>query len=270
MRRLLLSLVFIVGGAALACAEIKTQVIEYKQGSTVLEGYLAYDDKCACKRPGILVAHEWMGLNDYAKERARMLAELGFRVFAVDIYGKGVRPATVEEAAALSTKFKNDRELLRKRMLAGLEVLKSQPNVNLEHLAAIGYCFGGTAVLELARSGADVKAIVSFHGGLSSPNPKDAKKIKGEILVLHGTDDPFVLPAEVAAFEKEMNDAQVKYQLIRYPGAVHGFTNPANKGEIPGALYNQEADQQSWQAMKDFFTRILRRPVRLPPLEKQK
>jgi dienelactone hydrolase len=188
--------------------------------------------------------------------RADMLARLGYVAFAADIYGKGIRPKNVQEATQESSKYKNDRPLLRERVRAGLNVFKTQINVDPSRLAAIGYCFGGTAVLELARSGADVKGVVTFHGGLNTPAPQDAKNIKARLLVLHGAQDPFVPPSEVAAFEKEMKDAHVKYRLIKYPGAVHGFSNLANKGELPGALYNANADKESWQEMKKFLEHI--------------
>lgn len=239
-----------------AHAEIQRQTIEYKQGDAVLEGYLSYDTNFTGQRPGVLVVHEWKGLNDYAKMRADMLADLGYVAFAADIYGKGIRPQSTEQAGAQAGKYKGDRPLLRQRVEAGLAELKSQPNVDATKLAAIGYCFGGTTVLELARAGANIKGVVSFHGGLSTPTPADAKHIKARVLVLHGADDPFVSPEEVAGFEKEMTDAKVKYQLIPYPGAVHGFTNPANIGDLKGALYNKEADQKSWEEMQKFFKEI--------------
>lgn len=255
---ILLMLGFLVfGWTTCSWAELKTQLIEYQQGDAVLEGYLAYDDSFPDKRPGILVVHEWMGLNDYAKLRADMLAKLGYVAFAADIYGKGIRPQTAQAAGKESAKYKNDLPLLRARAQAALDVLKSQSRVDPWRLAAIGYCFGGTTVLELARSGAELKGVVSFHGGLSTPTPEDAGKIKAEILALHGADDPFVPQKEVSAFVKEMKQAKVKFRLIQYRGVVHGFTNPANKGELPGAKYNAEADQKSWQAMRKFLERKL-------------
>lgn len=249
-------MVVVTGMGSNASGALVAQTVNYKQGRADLEGYLAYDDSFKGKRPGILVVHEWKGLNEYAKRRARMLAGLGYVAFAADIYGKGIRPQTVAEAGATAGKFKGDRPLLRARVNAGLDVLKAQPNVDTSKLAAIGYCFGGTAVLELARSGADVKGIVSFHGGLSTPTPQDAKNIRAKVLVLHGADDPFVKPDEVAAFEKEMSDAKVPMRLIKYPGAMHGFTNPDNKGVPPGAMYNEAADKASWNQMQDFFNEI--------------
>jgi len=256
MRLTLIAMMILTGLTSSAWAGLKKQLIEYKQGDTVLEGYLVYDETIKAKRPGILVVHEWKGLNDYAKKRADMLAQLGYVAFAADIYGKGVRPETFADAGAMAGKFKADRALLRARVNAGLDVLRSQSIVDASQLAAIGYCFGGTAVLELARSGADIKGIVSFHGGLSSPTPIDAKNIKAKVLALHGAADPFVKPDEVAAFEKEMTDAKVNYQLIKYPGAMHGFTNPDNKGLPQGALYNEAADKASWIEMQKFFKKI--------------
>ena len=186
MYRIILTLIFSFILSSVAFAELKTQTIEYKQGDTVLEGYLSYDTAFEGNRPGVLVVHEWKGLNDYAKMRADMLAKLGYVAFAADIYGKGVRPQSYDEAGAQAGKYKNDRSLLRQRVMAGLEELKSQTNVDVSKLAAIGYCFGGTTVLELARFGADIKGVVSFHGGLNSPTPADAQAIKARVLVLHG------------------------------------------------------------------------------------
>jgi len=257
---LILLVFFFLTGLTSARAALKTQVVEYKQGDAILEGYVVYDDAFKVKRPGVLVVHEWKGLNDYAKRRADMIAKLGYVAFAADIYGKGIRPQTIADAEAMAGKFKADRALLRARVNSGLDVLRSQSNVDISQLAAIGYCFGGTAVLELARSGADIKGIVSFHGGLGSPTPIDARNIKAKILVLHGAADPFVKRDEVTAFEKEMTDAKVNYRLIKYPVAMHGFTNPDNKGLPPGALYNEAADKASWIEMQKFFKEIFKTP----------
>ena len=242
-----------------AQAAIQTQPIEYPDGSAVLEGYLAYDDATTDQRPGVLVVHEWKGLGPYAKHRAEQLAGLGYVAFAADMYGKGVRAETHEEAAKLAGVYKSDRQLMRRRIKAALDVLAKHPLVDPSRLAAIGYCFGGTTVLELARSGAPVKGVVSFHGGLDTPDPADAKAITGRILVLHGASDPFVPAAQVAAFEQEMQAAGVRYRIIRYSGAVHSFTVP-EAGEDPstGMAYNADADQQSWQAMQDFLEDVLR------------
>ncbi len=238
-------------------AAIQDQRIEYKQGDAVLEGFLAYDNASENKRPGVIVVHEWKGLGPYAERRARQLAELGYVAFAVDMYGLGVRPETHEEAGKIAGIYKKDRNLMRERVKAGLEVLKAHPLVAEGKIAAIGYCFGGTTVLELARSGADVRGVVSFHGGLDTPDPRDAKNIKCKVLALHGADDPFISKEQLEAFKNEMRDAGVNWHLESYPGAVHAFT-VAEAGNDPskGAAYNAEADTKSWEAMKEFLAEI--------------
>ncbi len=243
--------------ASAASAAIHTESVEYRQGETVLQGFLAYDDATPTPRPGILLIHDWMGVSDYAMSRAKQLAELGYVAFAADIYGKGVRPADAKEASALAGKYKGERGLFRERLNAGLAQLTAHKLVAPGKTAAIGYCFGGTGVLELVRGGANVKGVVSFHGGLNTPTPQDAKNIKSPVLVLHGANDPFVKPDEVAAFKKEMADAGVKYEFVAYSGAVHSFTRPdAGSDNSKGAAYNEAADKASWIAMKDFFAKI--------------
>lgn len=250
-----LALIFL--GTLPAQAAIQTQVVEYKQGETVLEGYLAYDDAVTAPHPGVLVVHEWKGLDGYAKKRAEQIAGLGYVAFAADIYGKGVRPQDYKEAGQQAGIYKGNRLLTRQRALAGLEVLRSNPRVDPAQLAAIGYCFGGMVALELGRSGADLKGIVSFHGALETPNPEDAKNIKAKVLVLHGAEDPFVSAKEVAGFEEEMRSGLVDWQLVKYSGAVHAFTNPESGSDSSkGAAYNEKADKRSWIAMKDFFSEI--------------
>ena len=240
-------------------AAIQTKTVEYKQGDTTLEGFVAYDDAIKGPRPGILVVHQWLGLTDYEKHRAEMLAQLGYVAFCADIYGKGVRPQNTQEAGAQAGKYKSDRQLLRARVNAGLEALRQQPLVDPKRIAAIGYCFGGTTVIELARSGADVAGVVSFHGGLDSPTPADGKNIKCKVLVCHGADDPFEKPEDLAAFENEMRDAKVDWQLIKYGGAVHSFTQPmAGNDNSKGAAYNEKADKRSWEAMKQFLAEIFK------------
>lgn len=233
---------------------IKTETVQYKEGDTALEGVLIYDDSIVNKRPGILIAHQWKGLTDYERKRGEMLAKLGYVAFAADIYGKDTRPKDVQEAGQFAGKYKNDRELLRKRVQAGFDQLKKSRFVDPEKTAAIGYCFGGTTVLELARSGADIDGVVSFHGGLGTPTPEDAKNIKGKVLALHGADDPHVPPAEEQAFEKEMREAKVDWQLVAYGNAVHSFTDwNAGNDNSKGSAYNEKADKRSWEDMKDFF-----------------
>ena len=254
----LVSLVLALSLAAPAGAAIKTQEIEYDHGGTKLLGYLAYDDAVQGKRPGVVVVHEWMGHNDYVRRRAEQLAGLGYVAFALDMYGKGVRAKDPQEAGQMAGRFKNDRKLMRERARAGLDVLKKQPMVDTGRLAAMGYCFGGQVSLELARSGADLAGVVSFHGALDTPTPQDAKNIKGKVLACHGASDPFVPPEHVAAFMKEMEDAKVDYQFDSYgPGVVHGFTNPDNKNPVmKGVGYDEKADRRSWQAMQDFFNEV--------------
>lgn len=238
-------------------AGIRTQTAEYREGDTVLEGVVVFDDAKPGARPGILVAHQWLGLTDYEKRRANMLAELGYVAFCADIYGKGVRAKDPGEAGGLAGKYKGDRALLRRRVNAALAALRQQPNVDRQRVAAIGYCFGGTTVLELARSGADVAGVVSFHGGLGSPTPADAKSIKARVLALHGADDPFVPAAELAGFEEEMRKGGVDWQLVSYGGAVHAFTDDrAGNDNAKGAAYNAKADRRSWEAMKAFLAEL--------------
>ena len=261
-----LAVVGVVGClAAAGSAAVRTETVEYRQGQTVLEGYLAYDDAVEGKRPGVLVIHEWWGLNDYARMRARQLAEMGYVALAADVYGKGRRAKTAAQAGKLAGQFKSDRPLLRRRVQAGLAQLKAHKLVDPGRVAAIGFCFGGTAALELARSGADLQAVVSFHGGLATPNPRDAKRIKAKVLVLHGGADPHVPPAEVAAFQKEMRDAGVDWQMNTYGRAVHSFTNhAAGSNTSRGAAYDKQAAERSWAAMKLFFVETIG-PGKRPP-----
>jgi dienelactone hydrolase len=259
MKILLFLGLLVFGLAASAEAKIHTEAVEYKDGDTILEGYLAYDDSAKEKRPGVVVVHEWWGLNDYAKGRAEELAGLGYVAFAIDMYGKGVRAKTAEEAAKLAGVYRADRNLMRRRAAAGLEVLKKYPLTDTRRIAAIGYCFGGGVVLEMARAGTDIAGVVSFHGNLENPNPADAENIRASVLVLHGADDPFVKPEQVDAFWEEMKKTPADWQINIYSGAVHSFTNPAS-GNDPskGLAYNEKAAKRAWSAMKLFFAEIFR------------
>jgi len=241
-----------------ANAALRTKTIDYMQGDTTCEGYLAYDDALKGPRPGVLVVHDWMGCDSYAKMRADMLARLGYVALAADIYGKDARPTNRQEAAAQAGKYKGDRALLRARVKAALDALKKQPQCDTKRVAAIGYCFGGTTVLELARSGADIAGIVSFHGGLDTPT-RDANNIKCKVLICHGADDPYVPATDVAALQDELRKAGVDWQMIYYSEAVHAFTRPdAGNDNSKGAAYNEKADKRSWEAMKDFFAEIFK------------
>ena len=249
----------------LACAggmpedAVQTEVVEYKQGDVVLEGILAYPKDAKGKLPGVLVCHQWMGVGDYEKRRAEETAKLGMVAFALDIYGKGVRPKSPQEAAKMAGSYKGDRALLRARALAGLDVLRKSDRVDPKKLAVMGYCFGGTTALEVARSGADVAGAISFHGDLSSPTPADAKNIKGKVIAFHGADDPFVPGAQVTAFEEEMRQAKVDWQFVAYGGAVHSFTlKHAGNDNSTGSAYNEKADVRSWESYKSFLSELFR------------
>ena len=249
----------------LACAPatpaaIKSETIEYRHGDTVMEGVLFYDDAATpTPRPGVIVVHEWWGLNDYAKSRARHLAEMGHVAFAIDMYGKGVRAKNVEECQRFSSALKADRQTMRGRISAALQTLRNRREVDKARIASIGYCFGGTCSLELARSGADVKGIVAFHAGLSTTTPATAGGVKAKVLVCHGADDPFVPEKELLDFVHEMKSAKADYQVNIYANAVHTITNPsAGNDPSKGSAYNEQADRRSWHEMKDFFAEVLK------------
>jgi dienelactone hydrolase len=237
---------------------VKSETISYPAGTVVAQGFLACDDQRSGKRPGVVVAPAWWGLNDYAKTRAKMLAELGYVALAADLYGGGKVATDRKEAAAYAGALKRgDRKELRARITAALEQLKKDPRVDTARTAAIGYCFGGTTVLELARSGAELRGVVSFHGGLDTEDPAQVGKVKAKLLVCHGADDPVAPAAQVQAFQEEMRKAQVNWQMNLYGGAVHDFTNPgAGSNPASGVAYNRQADERSWREMQDFFREV--------------
>ncbi len=249
---------FIVFFGTAAQAADPGKVVPYKAAAATLEGYLSSPsgtaDKKVTKKPAVIIVHDWMGLGDFQKQKADELAKQGFVAFAVDIYGKDVRPKDAKEAGEMATKFKDNRPLLRERINAAYDVVKNQPNVDPTKIVVMGYCFGGTTALELARSGVPLAGTVSFHGGLNTPTPLDAKNIKGPVLALHGADDPWVPAAEVVAFKKEMSDAKIPMTFVAYPGAVHAFTNPAaGNDNSKGAAYNADADKKSWVEFMKFL-----------------
>jgi len=255
--RPLAAVVALAVGVSAAGAAVQTRVVDYSQGTTALEGFLAWDDAFQGPRPGVLVVHEWTGLGNYVKSRAEQLAALGYVAFCADIYGKGVRPSTPEAAGKTSAIYKNDRSLTRARVNAALAQLRANPLVDSRRIAAIGYCFGGMVALELARSGADIAGVVVFHGDLSNPTAADDANIKCRVLALQGGDDPFVTAKDVMAFENGMRTAAVNWEVVQYGGAVHSYTNPdSGNDKSKGVAYNAQADRRSWQAMKGFLAEI--------------
>lgn len=231
-----------------ATGEVVAQDVQYEHNGVTLQGYVAYDDSAVGKRPGVLVVHQWMGLGDYEKMRARRLAKLGYVAFAADVYGADTRPNTTHEASLASSTFRENRNLYRRRLKVSLERMKTMERVDEHRLAAIGYCFGGTGVLELARSGAELDAVVSFHGGLTNPRPEDARNIRATVQVHHGAEDSSVTKQHLLSFWNEMETyASVDWDLNVYSKAPHGFTEPGTKA------YNERADHLSWKEMKRLF-----------------
>ena len=257
-------LLFVVLAAVVAMdaqAEIVSEEVEYRvKGDVTLKGYAAYDDAITEKRPGVLVVHEWWGHNQYARDRAKMLAELGYVAFAVDMYGDGKQASHPEEAQKFSSEIAQNMPLGRARFQAAMSFLQAHPKADGNHIAAIGYCLGGAVVLQMARDGLDLDAVVSFHGSLGSQQPAQKGKVKAKILVAHGAADPFVKPEQITAFMSEMNDAGADYTFIAYGGAVHSFTNPSadmlgEKFKLP-LRYSKSADQASWREMKNLFNDV--------------
>jgi len=243
-----------------AQAEIRTETINYRDGDVELQGYLAWDDSASGKRPGILVVHEWWGLNDYARHRARMLAELGYVAFAGDMYGKGMVTEHANQAKAWYQQITANIGAWQRRAQLGLDILRQRDQVDPKHLAAIGYCFGGATVMQLAYSGADLDGVVSFHGSLPPATKEQQGQIKASILAAHGSADGFVPPERVAAFEQALNEAGADWQLVAYGGARHGFTNPdAGHYGMENIAYNAEADARSWALMQTFLDEVLNR-----------
>lgn len=243
-------------------AATKIEKISYKDGEQNLEGFLIYNPSKVGKKkvPGVVVVHDWMGVGEYVKMRGEQLADLGYVAFVADIYGKDSRPKNSQEASEFAGKYRNgDRKEMRSRLEAAFNELKKSKSVDTEKLAGMGYCFGGTAALEMARMGLPIKAAVSFHGGLSAPVGAPAMPIVAKVLVLHGAIDPFVKESEVLGFQKEMNTANVDYQFVSYSGAVHSFTHKDAGNDITkGAAYNELADKRSFIAMKNFFEEVLK------------
>ncbi|HJZ55057.1 MAG TPA: dienelactone hydrolase family protein [Gemmataceae bacterium] len=260
MTRWAIAMAITLTAAGAAPAAVQTKEINYESDGVKLKGFLAYDDATADKRPGVLVFPEWWGLNDYAKDRCKQLAGLGYVAFAADLYGEGkvIDTAHPEDAQKMATALRTNVKAWRGRADAALKQLVAQPNVDGTKVAAIGYCLGGSTALQLAYTGADLKAVATFHAGLMAPTPEEAKAIKARILVCNGADDKFIPEKAIADFKAALDGAGVKYEFVNFPGAVHSFTVPtADKVGNPGMKYDKAADEKSWQMMRDLFKQTL-------------
>jgi dienelactone hydrolase len=267
MKKVLMSivvLILVLGVAAIAKAEPKIQgeTVEYRTQGVVMRGYLAYDENIKGKRPGVLVVHEWWGLNEYARKRARMLAELGYNALAVDMFGEGKQATHPDDAGKFSSELMKNFNIAKMRFSAAMDFLKQQPTTDPARMAAIGYCFGGGVVLNLAREGLDLRGVASFHGSLKGVKPAQSGSVKAKVLVLHGAEDKFIPSDQIEAFKQEMTAAGADFKFVSYPGAVHSFTNPdatetGKKFNMPIA-YNEKADKESWNEMKGFLSTVLK------------
>jgi dienelactone hydrolase len=239
-----------------SAAQLKEESISYNSSNTTMNGYVIYNDQTQDKRPAVLVVHEWWGMNDYSKRRARELAGLGYVAMAVDMFGNGQTASDPDEAMKLAGPFYQNTQLIKSRFEAALAKLKTLPQVDTNNIAAIGYCYGGFIVLNAAKLGEPLKGVVSFHGNLGGVTP-DKNLLKAKVLVLHGEADPIVQPQEVNQFKKQMDSIGADYTFKAYPNAKHAFTNPAadsveSKFHL-GVGYNADADKESWEEMKEFL-----------------
>ncbi|GIX05309.1 MAG: dienelactone hydrolase [Planctomycetaceae bacterium] len=246
--------------AGMVWAEVQTKTVTYRDGDTTCVGYLAWDDAHREPRPGVLVLHEWWGLDEYAKKRARQLAELGYVALAADMYGEGKTVDHPQDAGAMAARVRANVQGWRRRAQAGLSTLKQQPPCNPQRVAVIGYCFGGATALQLAYSGAEIQAVATFHAALPTPSPEEARAIKPRILVCHGADDTFISAEAINKFRQALDDAHVMYEFLSIPGAVHSFTVPdADRHNVPGLKYHREADELSWKKMRELFAQTIDR-----------
>jgi dienelactone hydrolase len=236
---------------------MREQYIEYRDGEALLEGFLCYDEAQPGPRPAVLICHAWGGRNDFVERKARRLAWQGYACFALDNYGKGKRGTTPEESSALMTPFMKDRKMLLERLRAGLATARSMPIVDSRRIAIMGFCFGGLCALDLARSNADIRAAVSFHGMLK-PSGLTEPKVRAKVLMLHGYDDPLAPPEDLLAVAKEFTDAGADWQLHAYGHTVHAFTNPAAQDRDGGMQYDESADRRSWHALEEFLAETLK------------
>ena len=235
---------------------IQTKTIDYQHDQVELQGYLAWDDAVDEKRPGVMVSHAWRGRTKFEDARAEDLAKLGYVGFALDLYGKGVQGNSVEENSALMQPFLDDRQMLQNRLSTSLDVLKSQDEVDESRTAAMGYCFGGLCVLDLARTGADVNGVTSFHGLFGPPGNTADNKINAKVLVLHGWDDPMATPDQVVSLAEELSGMGADWQIHGYGNTMHAFTNPDANDPDFGTVYQADADRRSWNAMQDFLSEL--------------
>ncbi len=265
MKRIIVIVLIVAGlltiaNAAIAAQKIEGLDVEYTAGGITMKGYLVYDKSIKGKRPGVLVVHEWWGQNTYVRNRARMLAQLGYTALALDMYGEGRIAQHPDDAGKFSSEVMKNFPVARERFLAALEFLKKQPTVDPDRIAAIGYCFGGGVVLNMARQGVDLKGVASFHGSLAMVKPDQPTPIKAAVRVYNGADDKFTTPEQIEALKKEMADQKVNFKFVNYPGAIHSFTNPeateiGKKFKMPVA-YNARADKESWADMQQFLKEI--------------
>ncbi|MCX7420812.1 MAG: dienelactone hydrolase family protein [Planctomycetia bacterium] len=254
MRRLVMSLVLILITSLSAQAAVQTKMVTYKHGDLECRGFLAWDDAVQGTRPGVLVVHEWWGLDEYARQRATQLAKLGYVAFAADMYGEGKTADHPDNARQMATTVRMNVENWRKRATVALDVLKSQPQCDCNKLAAIGYCFGGSTAIQLAYAGTDLKAVASFHGALPTATEAEAKATKARILVCNGGADTFIPEAAIKSFRESLDKSGAKYDFVSYPGVVHSFTVPgADARNIPGMKYDKQADEDSWKLMTKLF-----------------
>ena len=246
-------------GVSPVIAAVQTKTVEYQDGDVALQGLLAWDDAVKGKRPGVLVVHEWWGLNDYAKTRAKQLAAEGYVAFALDMYGKGKLAEHPQEAGKMAGAVRENIDHWRKRAKAGLKILNSTPQVDPSKLAAIGYCFGGSTVLQLALAGEPLQGVVSFHGALPTPTADACGKIKCKVLVCHGAADGFISSETIEKFRSAMDEGKADWQMVSYGGARHSFTNPgADKRGIDGLKYDANAERRSWAHMQMFFGELFK------------
>lgn len=255
MRRL--GVLIALAAALSARADLVRQPVAYKDGDTVLEGQLVYNDAARGVRPGLVMFHAWAGISEYELMRAEQFAQMGVVVLVADVYGKGVRPADTEARMAETAKYRSNRDLMRSRARAALDVLRIRETVDTERIVAIGFCFGGTVALELARSGAPLAGVISVHGGLDTPAP-DATRVRCPVLVLHGGNDPYVPDSQVQAFRDEMRAAKLDWQIVEYGGAVHAFTDPGTGTDASrGAAYDERATRRALSEIRRFLRDVL-------------